>query len=255
MTYPRVSKKMADFEESWRRFFDALRTFLRQLEHTREHPNREYCEYAVDRLELWNSTISGLIAHLNGLSASQFLMRCVSDLDDLLQNMWIIRQEWEDLLTNVNGERRDHFSYAAPSIRGETGRPKFHISKEQLQYLRSMNFKWVEIAKLLGVSYSTVYRRRLELGLLHDPIGEAIDDVTVNALVSEIRRRQPALGQTMVWGQLRSEGYHVTRAQVRDAIRSTDPINTTLRWHGITPRRPYSVPSPNSLWHAGEFFL
>ena len=43
--------------------------------------------------------------------------------------------------------------------------------------------------------------------------------------------------------------YRVTRARVRDALRSVDPINTALRWQG--GRRPYSVPGPNSLWHIG----
>ena len=37
-----------------------------------------------------------------------------------------------------------------------------------------------------------------------------------------------------------------------DAMRVTDPINTALRWREITPRRPYSVPRPNSLWHIGK---
>ena len=87
---------------------------------------------------------------------------------------------------------------------------------------------------------------------MQDSIGQTVDDATLTALVNEIRRQQPALGQTMVWGQLRSQGYHVTRARVKSAIRSTDPINTALRWHDMTPRHPYSVPSPNSLWHLGE---
>ena len=39
---------------------------------------------------------------------------------------------------------------------------------------------------------------------------------------------------------------------MRDAMRVTDPINTALRWREITPRRPYSVPGPNSLWHIGK---
>ena len=54
----------------------------------------------------------------------------------------------------------------------------------------------------------------------------------------QMRRDYPALGQTMVWGRLRSMGYLVT---VREAIRATDPIYTALRWREMTTRRPYSV--------------
>lgn len=59
----------------------------------------------------------------------------------------------------------------------------------------------------------------------------------------------PALGQTLVWGRLRSMGLSVTRARLREAMWVSDPIHTALRWSEITPRRPYSVPGPNSLWH------
>ena len=38
------------------------------------------------------------------------------------------------------------------------GRPQFDISKEQLEYLSSLGFKWTEVAALLGVSRMTIYR-------------------------------------------------------------------------------------------------
>ena len=47
-------------------------------------------------------------------------------------------------------------------------------------------------------------------------------------------------------------GFHVAWDQVRQATRTTDPLNTALRLPGgLTSRRPYSVPGPNSLWHIG----
>ena len=86
-----------------------------------------------------------------------------------------------------------------------------------------------------------------------DVRGRALDDNSLLRMVSEIKRDYPTMGQTMLWARLRSQGFYVTRACVREAIRSTDPINTALRWRDITPRRPYSVPSPNSLWHLVVF--
>ena len=41
------------------------------------------------------------------------------------------------------------------------GRPKFVITKEQLEFLRKdIGFSWVDIADLIGVSVSTILRRR-----------------------------------------------------------------------------------------------
>ena len=70
--------------------------------------------------------------------------------------------------------------------------------------------------------------------------------------MSSVRQDLPNVGEKLVLGRLRSMGYHVTRERVRQAIRAIDPINSALRWQGVfTPRHPYSVPGPNSLWHIG----
>ena len=74
--------------------------------------------------------------------------------------------------------------------------------------------------------------------------------IRLQVLVRRIREDSPNIGEAI--GQLHSMGYHVPRNRVCDAIRITDPINTALRWRGIlTARQPYSVASPNSLWHIG----
>ena len=97
----------------------------------------------------------------------------------------------------------------------------------------------------------TIYRRRQEYRMMENPSGNITDD-ELREVLRQMRRELPSLGQTLVWGRLRSLGFKVTRARVRDAMRVTDPINTALRWREITPRRPYSVPGPNSLWHIGK---
>ena len=64
----------------------------------------------------------------------------------------------------------------------------------------------------------------------------------------------PTVGEKIIMGQLRAQGFRVTRCRVREIIRAMDPINTALRWQGtVTARRSYSVPGPNSLWHIGEY--
>ena len=88
--------------------------------------------------------------------------------------------------------------------------------------------------------------------MLAEP-SRSLDDDDLKTVLTQMRRELPKLGERMVVGRLRSLGYDITRARVREAVRSTDPINTALRWQGgLTPRRPYSVPGPNSLWHIGK---
>ena len=83
--------------------------------------------------------------------------------------------------------------------------------------------------------------------------GGNITDSELHEILQHIKMEMPSLGQTMAWGRLRSLGFKVTRERVRNAIRSVDPLHTALRWKEMTTRRPYSVPSPNSLWHLGMF--
>ena len=80
-----------------------------------------------------------------------------------------------------------------------------------------------------------------------------VSDDALTSIVQGIVEQHPSVGQSFVWGVLRSQGCMVTREQVRQAMRRCDPLNTALRLVRITtPRQPYSVPGPNSLWHIGE---
>lgn len=54
---------------------------------------------------------------------------------------------------------------------------------------------------MLGVSRMTIYRRRLEYGLL-DHATENISDGELQTVLLHLRQELPALGETMVWGRL-----------------------------------------------------
>ena len=49
--------------------------------------------------------------------------------------------------------------YKTPSVRNGRGRPKLEITCQQMEYLIGLRFSATSIAKLLGVSLSTVRRR------------------------------------------------------------------------------------------------
>ena len=56
------------------------------------------------------------------------------------------------------------------------GRPRFNITYDQLLYLHSLSFSWEQIAGILGVSRMTIYRRRVEFGLLTSPMQTISDE-------------------------------------------------------------------------------
>ena len=167
-----------------------------------------------------------------------------------------LSSEWQehfDQLQVNNGRFRSDTAYELPTTSSHgPGRPKFAIEKEQLEYLSSMSFSWVQIAQILGVSRMTIYRRRVEFGLLIDP-STSIADSDLKSIIISLRNEFPEIGESIAWGHLRSMKIRVSRERVRYALRESDPLTSALRWRGIlTKRRPYSVPGPNSLWHIGK---
>ena len=47
----------------------------------------------------------------------------------------------------------------------DTGRPNLSLDMDVVVFLRSMHFNWVDIAQMLGVSRSTLYRRCKAFGI------------------------------------------------------------------------------------------
>ena len=133
---------------------------------------------------------------------------------------------------------------------GRPGRPRIEITKEQLEFLRSMHFNWSDIATLLGVSVSTITRKRREHQLNDEsPQWTALSDEELDSIVREISKTTPNLGERRLMGAIRSRNIHIQRRRVRDSLRRVDPVGTALRWRPLIYRRKYSVPCPNALWH------
>ena len=240
----------------WETFFEEVTVFLQQLERQEGRGSQQFSEYALERLQVTIVNITNIrdiIASSQSIHGDQELSYYVSSMNELLQCMQSLSVEWEKYLDDVLSSPIATTGYQARGIvSGHRGRPKFDINGEQLEYLSSLSFTWTEIASLLGVSRMTIYRRRLEYGMLHQ--GRPISDSDLRDLIREMRIDFPEMGEVMVLGRLRSLGIIVTRDRVRNTVRATDPLNTALRGpRGLTVRRPYSVPGPKSLWHIGRY--
>lgn len=241
----------------WRSFFDQITHFLEDLQRHFGVANESYTQYAVERLELCIVNVRDLQYHLTHHEAVDEELRIIieqydTQLIELLHCMKGLYDLWSEYSDELLIPNVSHFTYFTHTeCSGSRGRPQLCITRNQLEYLKSLAFTWSEIATILGVSCMTLYRRRVEYGMLDDP-SELLTDEQLQVRLRLMRQEYPQFGETMAMGHLRSLGFHVSRERVRNAVRVTDPINRALISRGVLiARRPYSVPRPNSLWNIG----
>ena len=246
----------------WENFFQNISAFILYLMRQYGTANESYSHYAVERLTLCVRSVSDVREHLRRQTFEMgtvdvseeersVVIRYVQKLGQLIDNLRRIGLLWEAHI-DMADQRNESTAYRAPVIDLPRGRPHFDITRYQLEYLSSLGFNWVQIAHLLQVSRMTVYRRRVEFDMLSDG-SERLTRDEIGRHVTQMRQQFPNIGESMVIGRFCAMGFRVAREDVRQAIRETDPLNTALRWPGgLTGRRPYSVPGPNSLWHIGK---
>ena len=243
----------------WEALFDEIDSFLLNSGHQFGQCEEAYAYHTIERLEVFVSTLTRLKNHLEvnvGLTSERYrltVLEYASRMIELIGYLRSLAQEWQSY---IDAKERLSHSLKYQAILSQStskGRPRFLIPKEQLEFLRSLYFTWSEIAQLIGVSRMTIYRRREEFNMVDEPTA-TLTDSELKQKVSEIRQILPEVGEKIILGQLRSMGYHITRWRVRETLRQIDPVNTAMRWPGgLTARRQYSVPGPNSLWHIGEY--
>lgn len=253
----------------WEQYFNELIIFLRHANRNLGTADWNHAAHIIERLQvdlhaIHRCLIKIILLHpqicvesltviKDQLESDADLRSVAEKIEELVGCCRQIEHEWESYIDTL--ESSEQYSYQASVVlRGRRGRPRFVIQREQLLYLASLGFSWTSISSLLGVSRMTVYRRRMEYDLLSEPTN-VINDDALKDLLREIKREHPYLGQTMILGLIRAQGYYVSRERLRDTIKQIDPLCSTLRWHSITYRRQYRVPSPNALWHIGMKLL
>lgn len=148
-------------------------------------------------------------------SLSNIVLTCLSSFNVYVFNIsleWQAYSEVIELCALQSAYTPSQFQLAS------RGRPRFDISKDQLEYLSSMSFMWTQIASMFDVSRMTIYHCRVEFGMSHDGMSSNITDEELVVILRQMRRENPALGERMVMGHLRSMGFKITRSRVRDCI-------------------------------------
>ena len=125
------------------------------------------------------------------------------------------------------------------------GRPRFYVDREKVIFLRSLHFKWVDVAAILGVSEKTLQRRAKEWNISTYSL---ITDSELDVIVRRHLEEFPRSGEAMLRGHLLSLNIHVQRERLRRSVRRVSG-NEHPRPTSTIYRRTYSVPGPNYLWH------
>ena len=135
-----------------------------------------------------------------------------------------------------------------PNVLPSTGgRPAYNITKEQVEQLRETGMNWRGVAKVLGISVSTLYRKRIELHVA-DTFSQ-IENEQLDDQIRDVLRLTPYSGETYVRGALQGRGILVQRIRIREALTRIDPVGRAIRARHQITRRTYNVSSPNYLWH------
>lgn len=218
----------------------------------------------VSRVEERSKENSEILVHLFGLveAALESLHqleqseRVPKELSrELIQNFIIFSQEiTRDLAKPLRDPRVaifTNFSNVKQSSVAGPGRPKFKIPEEQLVYFRNLGYTWTDISSMLLISRWTVARRVKEYGIEHVT---GFSNITDDELDNKIRQLQvlhgKVMGRSLILGHLSAQGLRVQVSRVRKALVRLDPGTSRIRWACLVKRRKYSVPAPNSLWHA-----
>ena len=94
------------------------------------------------------------------------------------------------------------------------GRPKFNITREQIQHLLELHFSCPKIACLFGVSLRTIIRRMAEYELSVSNFYANISDEELERQVNIIRVIYPNCGYRMMDGHLRQRGIRITQSRL-----------------------------------------
>lgn len=130
-----------------------------------------------------------------------------------------------------------------------TGHQRKIISPDYLSKPLELNLSVPCIAKLLGMSRCTVYRRMAESDLSVKALYSTMTDEELDQCVREIKSRQPNSGYRMMKALLQASGLRVQYNCVRASMHCVDTTGVINRMvHvGCIARRTYSVPGPQSL--------
>ena len=111
----------------------------------------------IERLEL---SIQSCQSIANGLSsiADGSIAEYQQYVDQLIELLRSLLDEWKEYQMILDSNTHHSVYHVPVQHTHRRGRPKFDVDQAQLEYLVSLSFNWNDIALLLGISRTTLYR-------------------------------------------------------------------------------------------------
>ena len=166
---PTMLKWLSDNDESsdnqaiwgWEDLFTEIESFLIRLNGEIDSCSYDYSEFVYGMLHSCVQVLSRVLFNVSSVvNKSQELttwQHCLSELIDCCKSLVTLWQNYVDRMDATLVSMAPSDGYVVPITVHGRGRPQLAISRDQLEYLRSLNFSWSEIARLLGVSRMTIY--------------------------------------------------------------------------------------------------
>lgn len=238
-------------------YLDEFRRFLSQLpqvyEQLRLNQFTQVLEIADNMLSASERTCSLCVIFLLLFDCrkDEISHEIVDKLQTVLRQYEQFTRRYADVVQHIkeqNTDNRFRCQNEAANCEKLRGRPRFRVTKPQIESLREIGFSWTKIAALIGVSRVTLYRRRreLEIGEQHDY--SEITDAQLDVVIQSIVQNSPNSGQVMMRGALLGRGLRIQRRRIRESMLRVDPVGIECRRRLRMKRRVYNVPGPNSLW-------
>ena len=133
-------------------------------------------------------------------------------------------------------------------INERSGAHKFFIPQCVLENLLDDGFTIKQIANMISVSESTIYRRMGQYNLSARNFSDISDDELDTAMII-LTTEFPNCGESMLRQMLMEKGLKIQRFRVRESIHRVDLEGVEERKKGRLKRRAYNVNGPNHLWH------
>ena len=238
----------------------SLEEFLVSLPGKISQARRQLYSYNDNILEYWMRRLEDYLNVLN-----VFYQRVVdADNNDdefsatlltLLLETQNLHQRFEEALPNNGSFDVPNANCENEADEGGIGRPRKNVLPEEVNQLFTIYQSWTDVAKELGISVKTLYRRRLEFGMdVSTKTGprnyySKICNEELYAIVRETLDILPDAGESYIIGAFRSRGINVQRQRIREGIMHVDTISRALRRTVSIVRRKYNVQAPNSLWY------
>lgn len=235
--------------DGWSRFFEVLSKLLRDYEQLEENVDEGVLHHMSGQMKHFVRGLKSILEYLKTHPSN-----CTPDEIVFIRNVEMSVSQLIDFLCvdaipTLNTMLDEAALYEENYIT-QLQESSF-VDIDQVCELRSIGFKWIQISRMLGVSRTTLYRKRREAGISDTFNFSSISFENLKGKVVEIKNRLEGCGERMIMGCLKSQGIFVQRSRLRQAIHEVDPFETTLRWCPQIKQKVYSVPGPMSLWHIG----